>query len=1589
MTVDIATLAIRVESLEAQNATRELDRLTESGGRAEESTDGLTAASAKLQSILKMVAASAAAVKLYEIIKEATLLASRYNELGIVMNVVGRNAGHTAAELSATEAALQKTGISALQSRDAITKLISANIDLSMATKLARLAQDAAVIGGMNSSEAFARLVKGIQSAEKETLETMGLNVNFQKSYEALGRTLNKSAKDLTSVEKTQAAVNAVMEKAPGIAGAYEASLTNAGKQMRSMERYIENIKVQLGQPFQSPFEDLISGSTKALKFAAENVAAIRSAIESLIAAIVPAMKIAAAYFAIFVAAPAILTAVAAAFTPLIHALALYAMNVAIGQTQTLYFNRTLFGVSVSAQLAAGSLTYLGLAVKSLFGVFVGWQLGTYLNDQFLIVRVGSEMLVGSLSIAWENIRYGAVMAWEAIKYSFNGIINAMKGAYANFLTDVGNGLRNIGATETGNQIVAYADGLRKAGEAQEDFRETTRGVTAEHEKNLKVIEIVTQNRIDKEMIAAKVVQATSVAETAAVKPKKDLIELTDAQKKAYAAAVKSAKEYIDSLKIEAAQIGLNARQIKMMEAGREAVKAPTAALRMQIMQEALALEIATGAWEEKTQAEKFANEALDKSNSDVNEINEQTKALILKVKTYGMLPEAISAVQIAELEASKQSLILSEAGVSDIQRRIDALNKLAAAQAADTAQNKGLDVTKAKELLDILVAVDNATKSAADGMAESFGRVGSAIGGLTTALSAYAVQQQAIIAQLAAAKADPKNGPDKIAKLEIAAANASAQARIKSYGDMAGAAKGFFKENSRGYKALEGAEKAYRAFEMAMAIKTMLTKSGLLSAFTGLFVASKVTETAATVASVGPDVAASMVKGQAAAAAGVAAQAQGDPYSAWVRMAAMAAAMAALGFAVSGGSKKDTTAEDRQAAQGTGSVFGDKSAKSESIARSIELSATNSSIELSYTQGMLRALLGIQNSLQGLGNLLIRGSGITSDIPATTYGAMEKSARWIAGFDKILGGFVGKITGSLMNSVFGGRTTALDTGLTANRVTVGQASAGGLRASQYLDTKKDGGWFRSDKYRTEYTALGGEANAQFSKVISDMAGAIGEAGKLLGVGGDAFTQRLNNFVVDIGKISLKDLTGAQIQEQLEAVFSKVGDDMARFAVSGLQSFQRVGEGYLETLTRIAVNYSNLDSVLKSLGMTFGSTGMASIAARENLLLMTGGIDELAGKASSFADNYMTEAERLAPVRAYVEEQLGAIGLAHLKSRDAFKAHLLALSPAIDAERRQIAALFDLQDAFAKVYAGTVDLTKSQQEIADERADFQTQLDEMILTSAQLRAKERAAVDATNRGLYDQVMMQRDLKESTQAASEALKKTVDGLISTKTSSLAYRDSLLLGSLSDLTPMQKYAETQRQYAVAMAKASANPADSAAASGAQSAATAWLTASQVINASSSAFIGDKAKVLGDMDKLAAIAGVRMTDAQLQLSALDKQVAGITQLNETAAAIERALLNEHTPGAMSTPVFDVQRYGANSSTGIEVLAAEVRALRAQNADVVAELKLRRADAERQKTELVDATEGAGDATVKGVSEALDEVSYRVMNPTRVSAR
>lgn len=323
-----------------------------------------------------------------------------------------------------------------------------------------------------------------------------------------------------------------------------------------------------------------------------------------------------------------------------------------------------------------------------------------------------------------------------------------------------------------------------------------------------------------------------------------------------------------------------------------------------------------------------------------------------------------------------------------------------------------------------------------------------------------------------------------------------------------------------------------------------------------------------------------------------------------------------------------------------------------------------------------------------------------------------------------------------------------------------------------------------------------------------------------------------------------------------------------------------VGAGAsIEDLAKVVDQINKTQSALKMMGDSLAGFAALSDKAVTTLIEASGGIDALASNASAYYDAFYTETEKSASTIKAITDVLAGVGVAMPATKEAFRATVEAQMALGEAGAPAVAALLKVAGAFSQAVpaieaAGAA--TQSTSEIMSQRADLQKQFDQATMTSAQLRAKERLAIDASNLALFDQITNLQTIA----ATSDALKTSIDKLKTFKDGILSFRDSLTLGSLSTLNPMQKAAEAQRQYEDMLAKAQAG--DETARAGIQGAATAYLTADQIVKASSDAYVNDAMQVQADLMALADAAGAQISVDQLQLTALDSQVAGIASLN-----------------------------------------------------------------------------------------------------------
>jgi hypothetical protein len=251
-----------------QQAKRELTELekkqravAKAQKEAEKQSRALTQATNLMGNAMLAGAAAGAAL-----LTNSVRLAARTQTLEVVVNQLGKTAGYSKDQMAAFTKGVVDQGITLRHARTAIAMMAQANVDLAKSSQLARLAQDAAVIANLNSSETFQRLIAVIQTGNIRMARHLGLVVDFQAAYVAFAKAQGISVKELDQQQKAQIRVNEVMRAGQSIQGAYAEAMETAGKKVLSLERHLEESQRILGELFLPAFADAVDVVTKFLE---------------------------------------------------------------------------------------------------------------------------------------------------------------------------------------------------------------------------------------------------------------------------------------------------------------------------------------------------------------------------------------------------------------------------------------------------------------------------------------------------------------------------------------------------------------------------------------------------------------------------------------------------------------------------------------------------------------------------------------------------------------------------------------------------------------------------------------------------------------------------------------------------------------------------------------------------------------------------------------------------------------------------------------------------------------------------------------------------------------------------------------------------------------------------------------------------------------------------------------------------------------------------------------------------------------------------------------------------------------------------
>lgn len=393
---------------------------------------------------------------------------------------------------------------------------------------------------------------------------------------------------------------------------------------------------------------------------------------------------------------------------------------------------------------------------------------------------------------------------------------------------------------------------------------------------------------------------------------------------------------------------------------------------------------------------------------------------------------------------------------------------------------------------------------------------------------------------------------------------------------------------------------------------------------------------------------------------------------------------------------------------------------------------------------GALAAGGGWVTGATTLGGSLTAGTSLLTS--GTLAGGLAGAASLVGTVLPIIGGVMAAVT--LAKKAFGhGPREVTATGIQ------GTFGAGGFAGTSFEEWMKKGGWFSSTKRGTDVKALGGEQQQAFVTAFQGIQAATTQYAQVLGLSTDA----INGYSKDI-KLTLTQ-NQAENEKLIAELFGSIADEMAAGLVPNLKELSAAGESASATLARVTSNYTALDAVLNAIGTTFGAAGVDSLAARERLIALSGGLQTLSTNVAGFAQNFLTEAERLAPVQAAVTKGLAEMGLAWVDTREEFKAVALGLDLTTEAGAKQFAQLMALQEAFAAVTVAASESTVAASESTDvlnQRAALQKQLDQLYMSELE---KEKAEIDATNLALYELLQTRKAEKEAAEAAALAEQET--------------------------------------------------------------------------------------------------------------------------------------------------------------------------------------------------------------------------------------
>jgi hypothetical protein len=537
-----------------------------------------------------------------------------------------------------------------------------------------------------------------------------------------------------------------------------------------------------------------------------------------------------------------------------------------------------------------------------------------------------------------------------------------------------------------------------------------------------------------------------------------------------------------------------------------------------------------------------------------------------------------------------------------------------------------------------------------------------------------------------------------------------------------------------------------------------------------------------------------------------IATQGLGDPYTAFVRIAAMAAAMGALLASIGQSINQPSGGASAKPLYGNTTVLGGEYGQaSESLTKSMDMveEALDNifNVEDTKLQKIYNELRSLNSNITGLVSSFFRTGEVDFNnvTPARSEtGFFEKNSYLFTGFpqissaasdqnailekirmvgldfgsllvEKLVGPYLNKIVGDLFG---GGKELVWSlSGIQTGKTTVGKMAGGGSTGVMGYEEgviRTGRPFWESDDYDPYYIAkkLPEESTRLFDRIYKNISDTLLAIGDVLAVS----ETQIKAYTFESLKIPLTGKSQEKINETLQNYFSKISDKAVN-ALFGdiLKKYQEAGEGLYETAARIIVDKMTVLNVLEMTTANYGNdfekrlarfTGSASkasdwiIALSEELIGLAGGLENLVEYAEAYYDAFFSDFEKMLDSQDRLRSVFKDMGMALPGTRDAYRAVVDGLDLSTESGKEYYITLLRLSEQADDYYS-------SIEELLQQRSDMEIELLKLQGKAAEALARERAnELNETNdllKPLQEMIYAQQDLNDLMKKSTNLLK----------------------------------------------------------------------------------------------------------------------------------------------------------------------------------------------------------------------------------------